>query len=299
MKVGFIGIGTMGTPMIKCLLDAGHEVTVHDLKRDAAESVLALGAKWGTSPKATGESSDAVFTSLPGPSQVKSVVLDPEMGLLKGLKAGKLYVDLTTNSPMEFRKIAARCSDLGIEVLDSPVSHRPPEMTMMVGGSKQTFEKHKKLLEAMGKHIFYVGDIGSGMVAKLMTQYMGYTFFITMAEAFLTAAKAGVDVNVLADIVPHSTVRDGNSRLETFRTSIFTRAFDKIPERSVGYNVIAKDLTLACELAQQLQAPVMTGMMSREIFQRAEAAGLMGTNGTINILEQMANFKFGDQPKKK
>lgn len=295
MKVGFIGIGTMGAPMIKCLLDAGHDVTVNDLKKEAAQPVLTLGARWADSPRSVGQASEAVFTSLPGPSQVSKVVLDENTGLLKGLKAGGLYIDLTTNSPMEFRKIASTCLEHGIEVLDSPVSHRPPEMTMMVGGSRATFDKNKKLLEAMGKHIFYVGEVGSGMIAKLMTQYMGYTYFITAAEAFLIAAKAGIDVNILADIVPHSTVRDGRGRIETFKNSIFTRAFEKVPERGVGYNVIAKDLTLAYELAQQVQAPALTGLISRDIFQRAEAAGWEGTNSVVKILEQMAGFKFGDK----
>ena len=288
MKVGFIGIGTMGSAMAKCILDAGHELTVCDLQKSAAEGLLKAGAQWAEKPAQAAHASDVLFTSLPGPSQVQAVVLDRDTGVLAGLKRGSVYVDTSTNSPMVFRKIARECLDKGVEVLDAPVSRRPPELTMMVGGDKATFARCEPVLKAIAKNLIYVGESGSGMIAKLMTQYMGYTYQVAMAEAFIIAAKAGVDPAVLAKIVPISA---GSGNAAGFMRTLLNRGLEP-PAPRVGYNVIAKDMTLACEVAQQFQATASTGLMARDIFQRAEAQGMEYTAGIVTVLEQMAGFKL-------
>ena len=239
MRLGFVGTGTMGNPMARCLIDAGHQVTVQDVRREATTNLCELGASWADTPRALAEASDVVFTSLPGPTEMEQVVLDPSVGILAGLPTGGAYIDMTTNSPSVFRRVAEACRSRGIEVLDSPVSGRPPAMTIMAGGDVETFNKYLPLLETMGRNIFHVGETGTGCIAKLVTQYLGYTHFITALEGMLIGAKAGSDLGILAQIVPVSA---GASRV-----------FDNIP-RSVfsgdyasngTLDIVAKDVHLA------------------------------------------------------
>ena len=201
---------------------------------------------------------------------------------------GGAYIDLTTNSPATSRLVAEACRDRGIEMLDAPVSGRPPGMTIMAGGEKTTFERYLPVLESMGKNIFYVGEAGSGCIAKLVTQYLGYTNFVTALEGLLIGAKAGIDLSILAQIVPVSA---GASRV-----------FDNIPravltgEFTSGgtLDIVAKDVHLACELAREVLAPCSTGAIADDVFQRAQAQG-WGHEGfpmAARILELMAGVEL-------
>ena len=138
MRLGFVGTGTMGAPMALCLIDAGHELTVCDL-RPAATAPLALrGAREAGSPADVARHSEVVFTSLPGPSEVEHAVLDSATGILAGLASGGAYIDMTTNAPAVARRIAEACRARGVDMLDAPVSGRPPTMTAMAGGDVST-----------------------------------------------------------------------------------------------------------------------------------------------------------------
>ena len=289
MKLGFIGTGTMGNPMSRCLIDGGHQLTVHDLRREATTNLCELGATWADSPRAVAEASEIVFTSLPGPVEMEQVVQDPSTGILSGLRSGQAYVDTTTNSPTVIRRVAEACRAQGIEMLDAPVSGRPPNMTIMVGGDRATFDKHLPVLECMGRDIFYVGGTGTACIAKLTTQYMGYCNVITALEGMLIAAKAGIDLKVLAEIVPVSA---GASRG-------FSRLPDAVFNRDFGSNgtldIIAKDLHLACELARDVGAPAHMGLIAEDLFQRAQAQGWGRWDfpAVVQVLEQMAGAELG------
>lgn len=288
MDLGFVGTGTMGTPMARCLIEAGHRLTIHDIRREATAALCALGAKWADDPRSVAGASEVVFTSLPGPADVEKVVLDPERGILAGSKRGHAYVDMTTNSPNVVRRIAEACRARGVEMLDAPVSGRPPGMTIMAGGDAATFVKHRPLLEAMGRHIFHVGPAGSGCVAKLVTQYLGYANFVTSLEGMLIGAKAGLDLAVLAQIVPVSA---GASR-----------TFDNVPRGVLPgtftaggtLDIVAKDVHLACELAREVGAPAHTGLVADDVYKRAQARG-WGQEGfpvAVRILEAMAGVEL-------
>jgi 3-hydroxyisobutyrate dehydrogenase-like beta-hydroxyacid dehydrogenase len=218
MRLGFVGTGTMGAPMARCLIDAGHQLTVYDVRPDATAALCARGARSAEDPAAVASGSEVVFTSLPGPAEVENAALDPETGILTALQEGGAYVDMTTNSPSVARRVAEACRVRGVDMLDAPVSGRPPTMTVMVGGDEAVFARYRPLLAAMAGNIFYVGGAGAGCTAKLVTQYLGYTNFIAALEGMLIGAKAGIDLGVLAQIVPMSA---GASR-----------TFDNIP-RSV------------------------------------------------------------------
>ena len=288
MNLGYIGTGTMGNPMSRCLLEGGHQLTVHDLRREATTNLCEMGANWADNPRAVAEASDVVFTSLPGPAEMEQVALDPSTGILSGLRPGKAYVDTTTNSPTVFRRVAEVCRSQGIEVLDAPVSGRPPNMTIMVGGDRAVFEKHLPVLECMGKNIFYVGETGAACTAKLVTQYMGYCNFITAVEGMLIAAKAGIDLNILADIVPESA---GASRaFNRFPSAVLRREFGS----SGTLDIIAKDLHLACELAREVQGPAQMGIIAEDLFVRAQAQGWGKWDfpAVVQVLEQMAGAEL-------
>lgn len=288
MKVGYIGTGTMGNPMARCLLDAGHEVTVFDVRREATVDLCELGAHWADSPRAVAEGCGVVFTSLPGPAEAERVVVDPDDGILAGLAMGGVWIDTTTNAPSLIRRLAEVCRGRGVEALDAPVSGRPPGMTMMVGGDRAVFDKHLPLLEDMGRDVFYVGETGAGCIAKLVTQYLGYCAFIAGLEGMLIGAKAGIDLGILARIIPVSA---GSS-------SVLNRAVDAVLDRSFASNgtldIVAKDIHLACELAREARVPALVGAIADDFFRRAQVQGL-GADGfpaVARVLEQLAGAEL-------
>src|SRR5205085_8010918 len=180
-------------------------------------------ARSADDPGAVARGSEVVFTSLPGPAEVEHAALDPVSGILAGLSTGGAYIDLTTNAPAVARRVAEACRARGVDALDAPVSGRPPTMTVMVGGPAPVFEKYRPLFAAMAGNIFYVGETGAGCIAKLVTQYLGYTNFVAALEGLLIGAKAGIDLGVLARIVPLSA---GASRtFDNIPRSVLSRTF--------------------------------------------------------------------------
>lgn len=288
MRLGFVGTGTMGAPMAACLLDAGHQLTVYDVRSEATAALCARGARAADNPDAVARQSEVVFTSLPGPREMELAALDPSTGILAGLRTGGAYIDMTTNAPAVARRVAEACQARGIEILDAPVSGRPPTMTVMVGGDEAVFAKYRPLLAAMADNIFYVGGTGSGCIAKLVTQYLGYTNFIAALEGMLIGAKAGIDLGTLARIVPLSA---GASRtFDNIPRSVLSGAFTA----GGTLDIVAKDLDLACDLARDVGAPANLGLLAHDVLNRAQAQG-WGQQGfpiAARILEAMAGTEL-------
>ncbi len=293
MQLGYIGTGTMGNPMAKALIEAGHAVTVYDLRRESATNLCEMGANWATGPRELAQASEVVLTSLPGPVEAEQVLTDPENGILAGLKRGAAWIDTTTNSPTVIRRLAEICKQRGIEMLDSPVSGRIPNMTMMVGGDPAVFEKHRPVLETMGENVIYVGETASGCTAKLVTQYLGYSNFVAGVEGMLIGAKAGLDMDILAKLIP----------ISASASSTMNRSVDVLLDGTFGSNgsldIVAKDLHLACQLARDVQAPSRIGDIVDDVFQRAQAQG-WGKDGypaVARVLEQMAGMDIRSKSK--
>ena len=285
----FIGVGTMGSLMAGCLLDAGVDLAVYDIRREAAEPLLDRGAHWSDNAEQAVADCQIVWTSLPGPTQVESALLGNEAGVLSAMADGATLVDTTTNDPDVARRVSTACAERGLTMLDAPVSGRPPTMTMMVGGDQAVFENVRTTLDAVAARVFYVGPAGAGCVAKLATQYMGYTNLIAAIEGMLIARMGGVDPAVLAEIVPVSA---GASRaFSAIPNSILNRTF----AAGGTLDIVAKDVALACSLAERLQAPAGTGSVADALYKQAQAEG-WGNEGypiVARILEALAGVELG------
>ncbi len=256
MKVGFIGLGTMGNGMAANLQKAGYELVVHDIRRAAAEPYLAKGAVWADSPKALGEQCDVVFTSLPGPPEVEAVALGPN-GLLAGMKPDTAYFDLSTNSPTLVRKICAAFAEKNVYMLDAPVSGGPRgaasgRLALWIGGDEQQFHRHKTVLDAIGDAARYIGPIGAGSVAKLVHNCAGYAIQTCLAEVFTMGVKAGVEPLALWE-----AVRQGaGGRRRTFDALADHFLIDSYDPPDFALRLAHKDVTLATELAREMKVPM-------------------------------------------
>lgn len=284
MRIGFVGTGTMGTPIAGCLIRADHTLVVYDRRPAATDALCAQGAVRAESAFAVAHDCDVVFTSLPGPAEFEAAMLEPQTGILAGLQPGAAHIDLTTNAPGTIARIGEACQARGVELIDAPVSGRPPTMTVMVGASNDAFEKHRPLFAAIAANVFHVGPRGAGVAAKLVTQYLGYTNFIASIEGMLIAAKAGIDLETLARIVPVSA---GQSRtFDNIPRGVLTRSFTA----GGTLDIVAKDIDLACQLARDVGAPAVLGPMASEFYKRAQAQG-WGQDGfpaVARVLEAMA-----------
>ena len=255
MKIGFIGLGNMGNPMATNLVNAGHELVVHDLRREAATNLLEMGATWADTPKEAVPGRDVVFTSLPVPRDVEAVVLG-ENGILEGASSETVYMDLSTNSPTAIRRIHDMCAEKGVTVLDAPVSGgtygaAAATLAVMVGGDKSVYDRMKPTLDAIGSHVVYCGPIGNGMVCKICNNLLSMGIGVLMTEALTMGVKAGVDLATLADVIANST--GGNKRLtDKFPRFLFKGNF----EPGFATALAAKDVRLATDLGREYGIPM-------------------------------------------
>jgi 3-hydroxyisobutyrate dehydrogenase-like beta-hydroxyacid dehydrogenase len=286
--------------MIHCLLEAGHEVTVYDIQREATVEVCKKGARWGESPVTIATVSEAVFTSLPGPKEVEEVMLHPETGVLGGLRPGSVFIDTSTNSYLSFRKLAELCRSKNVDALDAPVSRSnsgdsglPPAVTMMVGGEKEIFKKYQSLLEAVSTNVFYLGETGNGMAAKAINQFLICSSFLLGVEAFIIGAKAGIDLNTLYQALSLSTA--GRSvQLDPFPAVVFKGEFRRGFSPGGPLKRWVKDINCAREVADSAKAPSDFLKIIEEALNMAQAQGLgdFVWYAVVQVMEQIARVKL-------
>ncbi len=197
MKIGFIGLGIMGKPMSKNLLKAGYELVVNNRSKAAVDELVAAGATGANSAKEVAEQCDVIITMLPNSPQVREVCLG-ENGVIDGAKAGTIVIDMSSIDPVESKAIGAELAKKGVEMMDAPVSGGEPKaidgtLSVMVGGTKENFDKYYDLLMAMAGSVVYVGNLGSGNVAKLANQVIVALNIAAVSEALTLAVKNGAD----------------------------------------------------------------------------------------------------------
>jgi 3-hydroxyisobutyrate dehydrogenase len=287
MKVGFIGLGTMGRHMAANLQKAGHELVVHDVRREAAESHVKAGARWADSPRAVAEATDVVFTSLPEPKDVEAVALDEKTGLLAGLTAGKAFFDLSTNSPTVVRKLHAVFKARGVHMFDAPVSGGPRgaesrRLALWIGGDEEAFRKLKPVVDAIGDQAYYVGPIGAGSVAKLVHNCAGYIVQTALAEVFTMGVKAGVD-----PLTIWKAVRQGaGGRRRTFdglADQFLPGTFDP---PSFALRLAHKDVSLAVALGREHKVPMKLANITLEEMTEALNRGWADRDSRVAMLLQ-------------
>ncbi len=286
MRVGFIGIGTMGVGISANIKKAGHEMVVHDARRQAAEKICAAGAKWADTPKQVAAESEIVFTSLPGPPQFEAVVRG-DKGLLAGMQKGQPLFDLSTNSPTVIRAIEPLFKERGAHLLDSPVSGGPAgaasgKMAIWVGGDKAVFEKYRPVLDAAGDQVAYIGPIGSASVAKLVHNLSGYMIQTALAEAFTMGVKAGVD-----PITLWRAVRNGvTGRRRTFDGLADHFLPDIYDPPKFALKLAHKDVSLATQVGKEVGVPMRLANLTLEEMTEALARGWEGRDSRSSMILQ-------------
>ncbi len=278
-KLGFIGLGNMGKPMALNLVKAGYPLTVYGRRLQPVKELVAAGATAASSPREMAEKSEVVITIVTSSPQVEQVMFGPD-GILAGLKRGTTVIDMSTIDPIVTRKIAAVAAEQGIEMLDAPVSGAPLKaadgtLTIMVGGKKEIFEKHKDILEAMGKKIFYVGDVGMGEVVKLSNNLIGTVCGIAVCEGFLFGTSLGADPKTLFEVISNSS---GNCWFLQTRVPYP----DIIPESPANKDFApgfttdlqAKDLDLILSAAKAKRIPLLACSLALQLLEAASANGL-------------------------
>ena len=286
MKIGFIGVGTMGRHMAANLMKSGFSLVINDVRKDAAASHLDKGAEWAATPKAVAEACDVVFTSLPGPVEVEAVALG-DSGLLAGLSPGKVYFDLSTNSPTLVRKIHAVYKERGIHMLDAPVSGGPRgaesgRLAIWVGGDETIFTKCKNVLDGFSDQAYYVGPIGAGSIAKLVHNCAGYMIQTAMAEVFTMGVKAGVD-----PLAIFKAVRQGaRGRTRTFDSLADNFLQGKFDPPAFALRLAHKDVTLAVGVGREHKVPMRMANLVLEEMTEALNRGWADRDSRVPMLLQ-------------
>src|SRR6201996_7343491 len=256
MPIGFIGLGMMGAGMASNLQKAGHKLVVHDLRRQSASHHLNAGADWADSPRGGAEQCDVVFTSLPAPPDVEAVCFG-ENGMAEGFRKGSVWFDLSTNSVSLIREMHAKLAERGVALLDAPVSGGPRgansgKLAIWVGGDEALFKQHKSVLDAMGDQAAYIGPIGAGSIAKLVHNATSAAMGVVLSEVFTMGIKAGVEPLTLFQAVRQGAT--GRSRtFDRLADHFLTGSYDPA---DFALRLIHKDVSLACQLARDVQVPM-------------------------------------------
>jgi 2-hydroxymethylglutarate dehydrogenase len=287
MDIGFIGIGNMGRRMCGHILEAGYNLAVNDISKEAAAPLLAKGARWCDTPGEVAAVSRVVFTSLPSPQSVEDVVYGKN-GLITGWKEGDIYVDTSTNSPSLIRRIAADAVKKGVSVLDAPVSGgtkgaEAGDLVFMVGGDPDSLGKIRAVLGTMGKKIFPVGDAGCGNIAKLVNNLISLACNSISAEGIALGVKAGINPQALWDII---TVSTGNNWcLQQYPNTTFKGNFEPGFRIDLAY----KDIGLALELGEEYGVPLPVGIAVKQELEDTIKAGYSdkGVDAVILPMEKI------------
>lgn len=286
MKVGFIGLGTMGRHMAANLQKAGHDLQVHDVRQEASSPHLAAGATWAGSPRAAAEGAEVVFTSLPGPVEVEAVALADD-GLLAGMRRGTAWFDLTTNSPALVRRLHALFKERGGALLDAPVSGGPRgaetrKLALWVGGDEAVFEQHRPVLDAIGDQPYYVGPIGAGSVAKLVHNCAGYAIQTALAEVFTLGVKAGVEPLALFKAIRQGAL----GRRRTFDGLVEQFLPGEFEPPAFALRLAHKDVSLATALGREHGVPMRLANLALEEMTEALGRGWAERDSRVAMLLQ-------------
>lgn len=271
MKIGFIGLGIMGTPMAKNLLGAGHELVVYDRSEEKMGEVVKAGAKGAASSREVAEKCRLVITMVPNSPHVKAAVLGKD-GVLEGAKAGDILIDMSSIAPLASQEVYKACKEKGVRMIDAPVSGGEPKaidgtLSIMVGGDRETFDEVYDVLMVMGGSAVYCGDSGAGNMTKLANQIIVAVNIAAVSEAFMLASKAGVDPEKVFDAIRGGLA--GSTVMEAKVPKILGRDFS--PGFRIDLHI--KDLNNAIETGHGVGAPLFLTTQVQEMLERLHFDG--------------------------
>ncbi|MCH7569934.1 MAG: NAD(P)-dependent oxidoreductase [Deltaproteobacteria bacterium] len=290
-NIGFIGLGVMGSRIVKRLLDAGHSVTGYNRTKSKAQWLLDAGMKWGDSPQAVAKAVDVVFTMVSNTSALQAVTGGSD-GLLAGLRPGAIFVDMSTVSPEVIRSLAAQVTSKGAQMLDAPVSGsvttlEEGKLSIMVGGDPASFERVQPILLDIGPKVTRVGGNGLAVSMKIATNLSLAVQMLAFSEAVLLAEKSGIARETAVEVLLNSVIA---SPMVKYRGPFVMGMPD---EAWFNVNMMQKDMLLALEMGRQFEVPLPTTAVTNEMLTTARGMGLAEKDfaAVFEALARMSGLK--------
>jgi 3-hydroxyisobutyrate dehydrogenase-like beta-hydroxyacid dehydrogenase len=290
-NLGFVGLGVMGSRMAQRLLAAGHTVTGYNRTKSKAQWLLAAGMKWGDTPRAVAEAAQITFTMVTNTEALQAVTSGPD-GILAGLSARKIYIDMSTVSPAASRELAKQVEAKGAQMLDAPVSGsvitlEEGKLSIMVGGSPAALEKARPVLEAIGPKVTHVGGNGLAVSMKIATNLSLAVQMLGFSEGVLLAEKSGIARKTAVEVLLNSVIA---SPMVKYRGPF---VLDMPDEAWFDVNMMQKDMLLALEMGRHLDVPLPTTAITNEMLTAARGMGLAEKDFAIlfEALARMAGKK--------
>jgi len=287
-NLGYVGLGNMGGLMADRLMAKGHTVTGYNRTKAKAQWLIDRGMTWGESPRAVAEASDATFVMVTNSAALDAVASGTD-GLLAGLGAGKLLIDMSTVSPAVSRALAAKVRDKGAAMVDAPVSGsvitlQQGKLSVMVGGEKSAFDRAKPLLDDVGPRVTHVGENGLALSMKIAINLSLAVQMLAFSEGVLLAEKSGIARETAVDVMTHSVI---GSPMVQYRGPMVLNMPD---EAWFDVNMMQKDMLLALEMGRQLDVPLPTTAVTNEMLTAARGMGLAKKDFAVifQVLARMA-----------
>lgn len=291
-RLGYVGLGDMGSRMVKRLLDAGYAVTGWNRTQSKAGWLLDAGMDWGETPRAVAESCDVTFTMVTNTNAVRAVTQGDD-GIIAGLSAGKIYIDMSTMSPHYSRELAQQVAQTGAKMLDAPVSGsivtlESGKLSIMVGGDKGVFERVVPILQAIGPTVHHVGENGLAVGMKIATNLGLAVQMLAFSEAVLLAEKSGIPRDLAVEVLTNSVIA---SPMVKYRGPFVLGH----PEGKAWFDcqMMQKDMMLALEMGRELDVPLPTTAATNEFLTAGRAMGIGDYDFSIifDVLAKMAGIE--------
>ena len=293
-KVGFIGLGIMGKPMAKNLMEAGYELVLYNRTLEKAEELSEDGAEVAANPREVAENSEIIVTMLPDSPDVRDVVAGKD-GVLEGIKEGALLVDMSTISPVVTEELAEKLEERGASMLDAPVSGGDVgaiegTLSIMVGGSEEDFERAKPLFEVMGKTITHVGPSGTGQVVKAANQIVVALTIEAVSEALVLGSAGGVSAEKILDVLSGGLA--GNKVMEVKREKFLSHTFDPGFRSELHH----KDLGIALSAGREygVVLPVTAIVDQMLLAMKKKGRGGEDHSALLRVIEDLSQHTIED-----
>lgn len=289
-RIGFVGLGTMGRPMARNVMNrGGYPLTVYDLVPQAVTELVAAGAQAAASPAAVAAAAEITILMVPNSADVEAAVLG-EQGLLAGAQPGSMIVDMSTIDPATEQRVAAAAMARGVRYVDSPVGRSSAhaergELLLMVGGDPADVEAVRPVLMCMGNEIIHCGPVGQGQTAKVVNNLLTTNLVLANAEALVLGTRAGLELETMLKVLRSTAANNGH-----LNTTFPAKALKGDFTPGFMIRLALKDMTLAAQLAKDLEVPLPLGAVTQQFFMAAKGVGKgsMDFTGIITVLEEAA-----------